>query len=1206
MSTSSAEKGIVRIRGADAFTEVRVLDAHFKPVPLTANTGEVEMALTPGIYELGFRRGGAWRTQHLVLPTGATGLEVVAPDIEETGWSELPDLVEKRNVDPANLLVEIQDHERHLLSGSAADTIEVSLVGSDGSVTRPFYPTALVPGSWRFFAHTGHWRLRFGCQCWASPIDLPVTLNPGWAVQIVCPTVKKSSQASQESASAVTLDLERLRVRLIGADDAERGLSPAMLAHEESALASLAAARPLFGDSFQRLLRTAFRDKLKNPMMGIYAAHILAATEAGRAEPIDEILANLDRWTRRHPHEAFDHDIGPHPDVAALKLRFAMLQGQSLDEAEPIAFPPALLAGWNALLEAARLRPDLIPAGSVSEMVACRLVPSSLWVAWSEDVGVPVSVPAARAGEMAASPDSTPSPSFARARDLIISALSHGELREWYRHARAAILESDVPGAAAISDEMAAVAHQLRPILGKETNERTMMRASLSYPQLHRPGDAEAIAAVLALPVPTIAQAASSLATLFLDEGRRQGIDLERRTPMTRPEMIIPYDPNFLGDGFVVPMPTLTPGAQSAAFADGATIDYIHYSLVMHEERRVALFTANNIDAARKVSIPGGLTWQMDERVGEYQLGRETYESEEVDRWRQFDKGHLVRREDVLWGPVAEARAANKATYFYTNAAPQHENFNQDEWKSLEDWVLQRATDISYRLCVFTGPVLTDADPVLADLPPLGRMRGRAAPAQVPAAFWKIIILRDGEAGGGDLAAIAFAMKQHEMWKDKQGRRLLDLELHQVTIAAIEQWTGLDFGALKDVDELAFSPARSLTDEAPWPAVRSAADIIWSGAERRALGRRAHPVREARTAPAGRHSPIRASECCKEDFDARKAVEALGRDIARLTTLIAGQAADSSAPAPTRTLNASGPPAAESGVAADDPRVEAMVAAAPAAMKENIRAFAQTVVEQSDVARGLKPPAALRDLARIVGGQEVGRGGFPHCVCVGEPGQWMCTGALVAPRVVLTAAHCGGDIDRIAIGNLVSPNLGADTTVVPVQHVAVHPRYRPYPFSENDISILILASPALVPPIAMASDEAVESASAVELVGFGYNDPERPVGFGVKRQVRIDLPLILRKEGEDLSPLEQLLGFHADYEFVAGRKGLGRDSCNGDSGGPAYISIGNQVRLAGLTSRATREAVANCGDAGIYVRPTFFRSWIDGVVSSSGLPPIAW
>ncbi len=238
---------------------------------------------------------------------------------------------------------------------------------------------------------------------------------------------------------------------------------------------------------------------------------------------------------------------------------------------------------------------------------------------------------------------------------------------------------------------------------------------------------------------------------------------------MARPELIIPYDPDFLGDGFQVPMPTLSDAARARAVNSGAVFDYTHYSLVMDRDRRTAMLTANNIDAARKVQIGGGLTWRMDERVGDNQLGSETYDH------NQIDKGHLVRREDVLWGPVAEARAANKATYFYSNASPQHKNFNQDEWKALEDWVLERGTELSYRLCVFTGPVFTDSDPTLMDLPP--ELRAAVSrPAQLPAAFWKVIVLRDAEAGGGDLAAVAFAIKQSEAWNDLHGRRLLNLK----------------------------------------------------------------------------------------------------------------------------------------------------------------------------------------------------------------------------------------------------------------------------------------------------------------------------------------------------------------------------------------------------------------------------------------------
>jgi endonuclease G len=170
----------------------------------------------------------------------------------------------------------------------------------------------------------------------------------------------------------------------------------------------------------------------------------------------------------------------------------------------------------------------------------------------------------------------------------------------------------------------------------------------------------------------------------------------------------------------------------------------------------------------------------------------------------------------------------------------------------------------------------------------------------------------------------------------------------------------------------------------------------------------------------------------------------------------------------------------------------------------------------------------------------------------------------------------------------------------------VHPQYREHPWNENDINVLILDRPAGVAPVPIATLEQLRAAEQVRLVGFGYNDPMLPTGFGQKRQVSVDMGFLRVEPDEtDLAELEQLLGFHASYEFTAGRKGLGRDSCNGDSGGPAYLLAPDGSRaVAGLTSRATADAEVNCGDGGIYIRPDRFRDWISSVMQDAGLDPL--
>ncbi|WP_123784183.1 M4 family metallopeptidase [Corallococcus macrosporus] len=166
--------------------------------------------------------------------------------------------------------------------------------------------------------------------------------------------------------------------------------------------------------------------------------------------------------------------------------------------------------------------------------------------------------------------------------------------------------------------------------------------------------------------------------------------DVQEVAAVSRPpQFLIPYSASFLGDGFQVPLPELTARTRDEAYAGGQVMDYVHFSLALHERRRTALYTACNIDAAHMVRLGRqGLPWMLDPRIPtQAQLGPAYYAG------NAWDRGHLVRRQDPIWGPVAEARRANEATFYFTNAAPQHANFNQDEWLVLEDWVLEHAAE---------------------------------------------------------------------------------------------------------------------------------------------------------------------------------------------------------------------------------------------------------------------------------------------------------------------------------------------------------------------------------------------------------------------------------------------------------------------------------------------------------------------------------
>jgi len=262
------------------------------------------------------------------------------------------------------------------------------------------------------------------------------------------------------------------------------------------------------------------------------------------------------------------------------------------------------------------------------------------------------------------------------------------------------------------------------------------------------------------------------------------------------------FDASFMGVD--VPLPEhhaaarrLDPGGGGPGGAP-PVLPYEHFSISMSPSRKLAYFVGVNIDGARTIDLGprGDDHWLFDERIPEdQQIGDWLYDDND------FDRGHLVRRLDPVWGDSHdEAVRAEADTFHFTNCAPQHWRFNRLRtfWQGIESYILDNVELHDLRISLFTGPVLADDDPV---------MEG----AQVPRDYWKVVAMRKQD---GTLAAAAYVLSQAELLKALPEEFVFgEYKAFQVPITEVEERTSLSFGDLREHDTLA--RLRSKDPEAP-------------------------------------------------------------------------------------------------------------------------------------------------------------------------------------------------------------------------------------------------------------------------------------------------------------------------------------------------------------------------------------------------------